>query len=414
MDEKAGNSASVAPMLVGLDALLRSRHGSAKKRVSEARFGVLTHAAAVDEAGRSTLWALREADLAAAAVFSPEHGLDGLAQAEEAVREEPSVFGAPLHGLYGATKESLTPTPESLSGLELLVIDLVDVGARYYTYVWTALLAARAARAAGVHTLILDRPNPLTGLASRLEGRSQNEELRSFVGLESIPMRHSLTYGELLLTLLAREGAELGREGAVSIVPVQGWERHRTAKAWDRPFVPPSPNMPTPDTALVYPGACLLEGTNLSEGRGTTTPFQTVGAPFLEPGDFAEAVGPLEGAITRPVRFRPTFDKHAGQVCGGLMLHVRNEEKFRPVEAYLRIIAAAKRLAPEKFEFLSRVYEFESEHPAFDLLAGTPEARRLLNEGADVGELLALLCPPDPAFAETVAAAETLVERARA
>jgi uncharacterized protein YbbC (DUF1343 family) len=172
--------------------------------------------------------------------------------------------------------------------------------------------------------------------------------------------------------------------------------------------------MPTLETALVYPGGCLLEGTNLSEGRGTTTPFQSVGAPFLDPADFVESVGKIDGAFARPTRFRPTFDKFQGELCGGLMLHVTDETKFKPVEAYLRIIAAAKRLAPTDFQFLTRVYEFESESPAFDLLAGTSEARTLLDSGAPIEELVALVTPPHPEWKDALGQVEALVEKARA
>ena len=172
--------------------------------------------------------------------------------------------------------------------------------------------------------------------------------------------------------------------------------------------------MPTLETALVYPGGCLLEGTNLSEGRGTTRPFQTIGAPFLDAEEFARALGKLPGAWVRPVRFKPTFDKHAGQVCSGVMLHVADEAKFKPVESYLRIIATAKNLAPEQFRFLDRVYEFESEHPAFDLLTGTKRAREIIEQGGDVEELVQLVSPVDEEWTLRVESAEDLLEEVRA
>ncbi|HSC86317.1 MAG TPA: DUF1343 domain-containing protein [Polyangiaceae bacterium] len=402
-------------MLVGLDVLKRARNSAARRRLAEARFGVLTHAPAVDSEGKNTLEVLRDLDLAPSVVFSPEHGLDGLAQAEEPVGEDDSsALGARLVSLYGASKETLSPRADDLNGLELLLIDLVDVGSRYYTYTWTALLAARAAIAAGVHVLILDRPNPIGADPGRLEGRPQDDELRSFVGLEQLPIRHCMTLAEVVVSVLGQTDVPLGPTGALSIVSCQGWERHRSAWAWGRPFVPPSPNMPTLQTALVYPGGCLLEGTNLSEGRGTTTPFQSVGAPFLDGAELARTLGPIPGAWVRPTRFRPSFDKHAGKVCGGVQLHVHDEARFRPVETYLRLVHAARTLAPADFQFLTRVYEFESAHPAFDLLAGTPQARQLLESGAPVEELVQLVCPVDDDWRVRVESAEELAEEARA
>lgn len=402
-------------MLVGLDVIRRGKNSPARRRLSEAKFGLLTHAPAVDEYGRSTVQVFRELELLPQVLFSPEHGFDGIAQAEESVGlEDARIEGPRLVSLYGTTLESLTPRAEDLEGLDLLVIDLVDVGSRYYTYVWTALLAARAAARAGVHTLILDRPNPLGGNPTDLEGRPQDRELCSFVGLEPLPTRHSMTLAEIVVSFLNQEDITLGRDGALSVVPTQGWERHRLADAWGRPFVPPSPNMPSLQTALVYPGACLLEGTNLSEGRGTTTPFQTLGAPFLNGQELAQRIGHLPGAWVRPVRFKPSFDKHAGQVCEGISLHVQDARRFRPLEAYLRVIHASRALAPEQFEFLTRTYEFESEHPAFDLLTGTKQARELLLGDAPVEELVELLTPVDEEWELRVEAAEELVEEVRA
>lgn len=402
-------------MLVGLDVLGRGRNNSARNRLMEAKVGLLTHAAAVNGRGESSLSALRSLEIHPSIVFSPEHGLDGIAQAEESVEADDANVGeARLVSLYGASKDSLTPKASDLEGLDVLVIDLVDVGSRYYTYVWTALLAARAAADAGVHTMVLDRPNPIGGDPARLEGRPQDEDLLSFVGLEAIPTRHCMTIAEILLSLFNKEDRPLGRDGALSVVPTDGWERHALADAFGRPFVPPSPNMPTAQTALVYPGGCLLEGTNLSEGRGTTTPFQLIGAPYLEAEKFASALRTLPGAWVRPARFKPTFDKYSGTVCSGISLHVSDEKIFRPVEAYLTIIAEARRQAPEDFQLLDRVYEFESEHRAFDLLTGTKKAGELLLAGAETRELVELCCPVEDEWVVRVESAEELVQETRA
>jgi uncharacterized protein YbbC (DUF1343 family) len=401
-------------LLTGLDLVAT---GSLTRRLREARVGVLTHAAAIDRRGRHTLGVLVELGANVTVVFAPEHGLDADAQAEVAV-EASEVPEAALRvvSLYGKTREDLVPTREQLGAIDILVVDLADVGSRYYTYVWTALLAARAARDAGVHTVVLDRPNPISGDPRTLEGAPQSEGFLSFVGLEPLPIRHALTIGEILTYFLDRDGSPLGREGALSVVPVAGWERHRTAQAWGRPFVMPSPNMPTLETALVYPGGCLVEGTNLSEGRGTTAPFQLVGAPFLDGRLLAEKLvaSGLPGAIVRPVTFRPTFEKHAGQRCSGVMLHVTNAELFRPVATYLRLIALARAQAPDAFEFRTTPYEFETTIPAFDLLTGSSAARDAITMGTHPDDVAELIAPVDHAWVETVRAAESRLETAKA
>ncbi|HEY8944621.1 MAG TPA: DUF1343 domain-containing protein, partial [Polyangiaceae bacterium] len=190
----------------------------------------------------------------------------------------------------------------------------------------------------------------------------------------------------------------------------------RTAEAWGRPFVMPSPNMPTLETALVYPGACLVEGTNLSEGRGTTAPFQLIGAPFLDGAALAQKLDQtgVPGAWVRPASFRPTFEKHAGRLCHGVMIHVTNAQLFRPVATYLSLIAIARNLAGDSFEFRHSPYEFETEHPAFDLLSGSDRARRAILEGAAPDDVVAMVAPVDPAWKETLAAAEERVSAASA
>lgn len=404
-------------MLCGLDQLFSGELGAVRKRLRGARVGLVTHAAAVDRSGRDAIATLEELGAGPAIVFTPEHGFFPKHQAQEAVpADPPAAEAARFVSLYGSTKDSLSPNPSDLEGLDLLVIDLCDVGSRYYTYVWTALLAARAAVALGIHTLILDRPNPISGAAPIVEGKAQQAEFLSFVGLEPLPIRHGLTLGELLCLYLERDGVALGPEGAVSVVPVRGWERHQTASAWNRPFSPPSPNMPTVETALVYPGACLLEGTNLSEGRGTTLPFQMVGAPFLDAKKLATELRELgtPGAQVRPIQFQPTFDKHAGKVCQGVLVQVTNWRLFRPVACYLSLIALAKGHAPDDFQFSTAAYEFETDRPAFDLLTGSDVVRRALLDNATPADLQDLLCPVDAGWAETMLEAESRVEKARA
>lgn len=405
-------------MLCGIDQLFGGPYSNLRRRMRDGRVGALTHSAAVDRRGRSLLAVLEELGASPSLVFSPEHGLDGVAQAEEPVtgREGGGEAGPAVVSLYGSTKESLTPTAEQLGQIDVLVIDLVDVGSRYYTYVWTALMAARAAARAGVHAIVLDRPNPISGSPDTLEGAPQREGYLSLVGLEPLPIRHALTVGEILALFAERDGSALGADGALSVVPSIGWERHRTALAWGRPFSPPSPNMPTLETALVYPGGCLVEGTNLSEGRGTTLPFQLVGAPFLDGERLAkdlEARGVL-GAQVRPAAFRPTFEKHAGEICRGVLLQVTDPGLFRPVATYLALLALARAQAPEAFAFRTKTYEFEAEVPAFDLLTGSGDARAAIESGASPEDVVALVAPVDAAWREAVHEAERRLESARA
>jgi uncharacterized protein YbbC (DUF1343 family) len=406
-------------MLCGLDQLYAGKFSGLRRRLRSTRVAVLTHAAAVDGRGRQSLTVLEELGVRPELLFSPEHGLNGYAQAEEAVPSAgpESRFGSRgVVSLYGSDRRSLSPSSDVLSTIDLLVVDLCDVGARYYTYAWTALLSVRAAQACGVHSVILDRPNPISGDPATLEGKPQQPGFLSFVGLEPVPIRHALTLAELLAHFADRDGHPLGPDGALSVVPTRGWERHRTAAAWDRPFVMPSPNMPTVETALAYPGGCLLEGTNLSEGRGTTTPFQIVGAPFLDGEALATALrdAGTPGAIVRPVAFRPSFDKHAGQRCSGVMIHVTNPRLFRPVAAYLRLVTLAQRQEPEQFAFRTAPYEFEAAVPAFDLLTGSAEAREAIIHGASPEEVVELVAPPGAQWSALVSEAEARLQDALA
>jgi uncharacterized protein YbbC (DUF1343 family) len=404
-------------MLAGLDQLYSAQIGNLRRRLRGQRLAVLTHAAAIDRRGRHLLTVLEELGASPQIVFTPEHGLFADAQAEEPVVDAGGAEATPgprVISLYGDNKERLSPTAEELEGIELLVIDLADVGSRYYTYVWTALLAARAAAAKGIHTVVLDRPNPISGDPASIEGAPQRDGFLSFVGLEPLPTRHGLTIGEILAQFFERDGHALGPEDALSVARVLGWERHRTAEAWGRPFIMPSPNMPTVETALVYPGGCLLEGTNLSEGRGTTAPFQLVGAPFLDGPSLAQALAEAgtPGVMVRPVSFKPMFEKHAGKRCNGVMLHVTTPSLFRPVATYLTLITLARAQAPEAFEFRTTPYEFEATIPAFDLLTGSSEARTAIAAGASAEDVVATTAPVDPAWREAVLIAEARLERA--
>src|SRR5580692_10493040 len=372
-------------MDVGLDRLPLLT--SLSKRLRGARIGLLAHPASVDRGLAHAADVLDRAGIRPAIFFGPEHGYGGEAQDMIGVASAADArTGAPIVSLYGDRFEDLSPRPEHLAAIDVLVVDLADVGARYYTFVWTALLALRAARRASVHVVVLDRPSPLS---AQVEGATQRPGFLSFVGLEPVPVRHALTVGELVALFAAREGCPLGPDGGLSIVPVRGWDRTRTAAAWDRPFVMPSPNMPTVDTAIVYPGGCLLEGTNLSEGRGTTRPFEIVGAPWIDGQALSKALAAtgLGGFHARAVTFRPTFQKHAGTICGGVQIHVTDEASFRPVATYVALTALARAQDPARFRFRTERYEYVDDVPAYDLLTGSAEAREAMEAGEDAGAI---------------------------
>lgn len=315
--------------------------------------------------------------------------------------------GAPIVSLYGDQFDDLSPKAADLARADVLLVDLADVGSRYYTFVWTVLLATRAAAKAGVHTIVLDRPNPIGGRASDLEGRPQEPGFLSFVGLLPIPVRHSLTIGEIVSFFAEKEGLALGPDGALSVAHLERWDRAVMASGWNRPFVMPSPNMPSLDTALVYPGGCLLEGTNLSDGRGTTRPFEITGAPWIDGRKLAAdlARSGLPGFVARPLTFRPTFHKHAGQICGGVQIHVTDAEAFRPFATYVALVGYARAQDPERFRFRTERYEYVDDIPAFDLLSGSARARLALTAGEDPASVARdAAAVPDSAIAEHEAA----------
>jgi uncharacterized protein YbbC (DUF1343 family) len=366
------HSAAVSRVQSGLDVLLQHRLGLLRG----CRFGVLAHQASVNARLDHAVELLRDVRGARlSALFAPEHGLWGAAQDLVPVAaERDPLTGLRVVSLYGERRE---PTAAMLRGLDLLVIDLQDVGSRYYTYQWTMALAMRACSQAGVRVLVLDRPNPLGGVV--VEGNIPDPAFASFVGLYPLAARPGLTIGEVA-RYLQREHA-LG--GAVDVVGMHGWRRAMLWEDTELPWVAPSPNMPTPDTARVYPGGCLIEGTNLSEGRGTTRPFEWIGAPWLDAHAYAEALTAerLPGLAFRPARFRPTFQKWAGQVCGGVHLHVTDRARFKPFLTGLAIVSAARRLAPRAFRWRPPPYEFERRLLPIDILLGTDEIRQGLEHG---------------------------------
>jgi uncharacterized protein YbbC (DUF1343 family) len=262
--------------------------------------------------------------------------------------------------------------------------------------------------------VLLDRPNPIGGATSQIEGHPQEEGFKSFVGWERVPIRHGLTLAEMVLLHAQSDGLALGPAGAVSAVPVKGWNREQMAPSFGRSFVLPSPNMPTFDTALVYPGGCLLEGTNMSEGRGHTRPFEFSGAPWLDGARLARDMSKLglEGFVPRPMGFMPTFHKHAGQVCEGVQIHVTDRATFRSVATYTAMIALAQQQAPDQFRFRTERYEFVDDIPAFDLLTGSAAAREAIEQGAPARDVAELVSRTDPTWPAKMAAAEAALQAA--
>ncbi len=324
---------------------------------------------------------MRVKDVNLRRLFAPEHGITGAAQDLVLVgHEKDPLTGLPVMSLYG---RPLDPDPRVLEGLDALIVDLQDVGARYYTYNWTMALAMKAAARANLPVIVLDRPNPLGG--ERLEGNWPEAGWSSFVGLYPLPIRHGMTMGELAGYLNDRH--ELGCD--LTVVPMLGWRRGMAWEDTGLPWVAPSPNMPTPDTARVYPGGCLVEGTNLSEGRGTTRPFEWIGAPYLDGPRLARALERrgLPGVRFRPVGFEPAFHKWKSQRCGGVQIHVTDAARFKPFAAYLALIAEARRQAPRHFRWRRPPYEFERVRLPMDLLCGGPGIRRAIERGVSLARL---------------------------
>ncbi|MBI2212659.1 MAG: DUF1343 domain-containing protein [Acidobacteria bacterium] len=361
----------------GLEALLED-----PTLIVGRHLGLVTNHAAIDSEFRhavplladDTRWTLLR-------LFGPEHGIWGEAQdmARVGHATDPA-SGLSVRSLYGHTFDELSPRDSDLDGLDTLVIDLQDVGSRYYTFVYTMALCMRVAARAGVRVVVLDRPNPLGGLA--VEGNLLALEYASFVGMYPLPVRHGMTAGELASWFASYDELDLD----LQVVPMRGWTRSMWWNDTALPWVLPSPNMPTLDTAMVYPGMCLIEGTNLSEGRGTTRPFEICGAPWLDPFALAADLNALElpGVAFRPHFFLPTFQKHAGVTCGGVQIHVTDRDRFEPYRTGLWCIKVARDHDPDAFAWRREAYEFVTEHPAIDLLTGDPTFRVIVDEEGDL------------------------------
>jgi uncharacterized protein YbbC (DUF1343 family) len=376
----------------GLDRLLADRAALAGRR-----FGLLAHGASVTAGWVPAHLALAAANVPPARLFGPEHGYYGVEQDMVASGHAVDPWtGIEIVSLYGDDEASLRPRADAFAGLDLFLVDLQDIGCRYYTYAATAVWAAEAALAAGVEVWILDRPNPLGGAV--VEGNLRGDGFESFVGAFRLPVRHGLTLGELFRL----EATRRGLPDAWRIVEMEGWRRSMLWPETGRAWLAPSPNMPDFDTALVYPGLCLLEATELSEGRGTTRPFRLFGAPGLDPLALASSLHALGELGVRPVPtyFRPWHQKHRGAVCGGVELVVIERERVAGFRLGVEILAALQRVAPEHFAWRAAPYEFVADRPAIDLLAGAAELRAALDGEGSLEEWVASWREDERAFRE--------------
>ena len=367
------------PVQLGSDRLLRS--GRLKGR----RVGIVSNPASVGP------WFAHIVDRVAAlpgvtivALFSPQHGFRADVQDNmiETAHARDARRQIPVYSLYSETRE---PTAAMLAGIDLLVIDLQDVGARIYTFIYTMANCLRAAARHGIEVIVCDRPNPIGG--DSVEGPMLLPGFESFVGLFPIPMRHGMTMGELARLF----NEEFGIGASLEVAAMEGWQREMRFDDTGLSWVMPSPNMPTLDTAVVYPGAVLFEGTTISEGRGTTRPFETLGAPWIDAEAFASRMNGLGlgGVHFRPVVFEPAFQKHAGLPCGGCQVHVTNRAAFRPVLAGVSLMSEFRRADPERFAWRTPPYEYEHEKMPIDILAGSSELRERIEAGAAGREIAA-------------------------
>jgi len=380
---------------------MRVRLGSeqllASTRLDGKRVGVVCNPASVDHELRhivDRIAALPNATLAA--IFGPQHGFRSDVQDNmiETAHGHDEIRRVPIYSLYSETRE---PTASMLTDLDVLVIDLQDVGVRIYTYIYTMANCLKAARKQGLKVIVCDRPNPIGG--TQVEGPVLVTGWESFVGMYPIPMRHGLTIGEI--ARLFNEHFGIGAD--LEIVAMDGWRREMYFDATGLTWIISSPNIPTFDTTVVYPGTVLFEGTNVSEARGTTRPFELVGAPWIIAERFADAMNhrELPGVFFRPVVFEPTFHKHANKACAGVQIHPLDRQAFRPVEAAVALIEAFRAGGPDLFKWKDPPYEYELEKNPFDVLAGSSELREQIESGVTAHQIARSWEDPVRAFMKT-------------
>ncbi len=380
------------PIKLGLEVLLTEQ----VSLLRNARVGLICNPATVNHAFRHAADLFHEHDqINLTALFGPQHGIRGETQDNmiewQSFRDART--GVMAYSLYGETRK---PSAEMLADLDVLVFDVPDVGTRVYTFIYTMALAMQAAKEAGKRLVILDRPNPINGIG--IEGDLLEKGHESFVGMYPIPMRHGMTVGEL--AQMFNESFGIGCD--LTVVPMQGWRRSYWLDESDAPWILPSPNIPTPDTAIVYPGMVYVEGTTLSEGRGTTRPFEIVGAPVADAYELAAALNglSLSGVHFRPHSFQPTFQKHAGALCHGVQLHVTDRESFKPVITGIAFIKLMRDLYPLGFDWQEKPYEYAFGRVSFDVIAGTLRLREQIESGVSVADIAASWQADERSFAE--------------
>jgi uncharacterized protein YbbC (DUF1343 family) len=378
---------------VGIERLLAED----RALVSGRRVALVSNPASVDNSFRHSADALfDDPAVNVVALFGPQHGFRS--DLQDNMIETPHGHDArrrvPIYSLYSETRE---PTAEMLRDVEILLIDLQDVGTRVYTYIYTMANCMRAAARHGVRVVVCDRPNPVGGV--EVEGAKLDPAFASFVGQFPIPLRHGMTIGEI--ARLFNEEFAIGAR--LDVVPLSGWRREMYFDETRLPWIIPSPNLPTLDSTIVYPGAVLFEGTMLSEGRGTTRPFELIGAPWIDGERLAAAMNGrgLAGVHFRPVFFEPTFQKHAKQTCGGCQLHVTDRRAFQPVRAAIELIAEFRRQNPAAFAWRRPPYEYEHDKWPVDILYGSDRLRTTLDRGDDVGPLVDAWEGDEDAFRRT-------------
>ncbi len=348
-----------------------------------ARVGLICNQASVDHHLRHAADILHEhPSVQLRALFGPQHGIRGDVQ-DNMIETEHTVdlqTGLPIHSLYSETRE---PTDAMLNDLDLLIFDMQDVGCRIYTFAYTMANSMVAAKRTGKKVIVCDRPNPINGV--NVAGNVLEPEQASFVGQFAIPTRHGMTLGELALLFNKHFGIDCDLE----VVPMEKWERKFWLDQTDSPWVMPSPNIPTLDSATVFPGTVHFEGTQLSEGRGTTRPFELIGAPYIDAERYAGHLNELHlpGVFFRSCIFRPTFQKHAGVSCGGVQIHVTDRDAFEPVIAGLHMVKVAHDLYPNEFRWKEPPYEYVYDRNPFDVISGTSSIRQAIEEGSSIETL---------------------------
>jgi len=361
----------------GLEVFLKTAH----KKYRGQRLGVLCNQASIDRNLRhiSELVLEKKLGLNVTCFIGPQHGVRGEKQDNMIESEDfvDPVTRLPVFSLYGTTRE---PSVELLNKIDTFVVDLQDIGSRVYTFMYTLANCMRSAKEHGKKVVVLDRPNPVGG--ELLEGNTLEKEFASFVGQFPLCVRHGMTMGELARMFNKAFAINCDLE----VVPVKGWKRGQYGDAWGRDWVPPSPNIPNLTSAIIFSGMVFFEGTNISEGRGTTKPFEFIGAPYIKPDALAEAMNrmKLPGVYFRPIFFQPTYQKHMGKICGGVQIHVTQRKTFNAFRSGLYLLDQIASTHPGDFEWKKPPYEYEYERMPIDLIAGTSKVREAIDQGEGV------------------------------